>query len=92
MKTAILAAALAAATLGVAAAAAATGPLDPGVYRPGDAQLQPARLRVHTCVARSRVAVGYWTSTSLSLSRRRALVQCAVRTPRGFNCFITGCT
>ena len=92
MKITILAAALAAATLGVAGAAAGTGPLDPGVYTPGYAKLQPAAVRAHSCVARSRVAVGYWTSTSLALSRRRALVQCAVRTPRGFNCFITGCT
>jgi hypothetical protein len=91
MQITILVAALAAAALGVAAAAG-TGPLDPGVYTPGDAKLQPAAVRAHSCVARSRVAVGYWTSTSLALSRRRALVQCAVRTPRGFNCFITGCT
>ena len=71
MKITILAAALAAATLGVASAAAGQGPIDGGVYRSGDAQLQPAALRAHRCIARSVVAVGYWTSTSLAVSRRR---------------------
>jgi hypothetical protein len=92
MKITILAAVLAAATLGVAGVAAGHSPIDPGVYAPGEAQLQPVRLRAHSCVARSLVAVGYWTSTSLAVARRQALIQCAVRTPRGYNCLITGCT
>ncbi len=92
MKTALLAAALAAATLGLANTAAGHSPIDPGVYTPGAAQLQPAALRAHSCVARSIIAVGYWTSTSLAVARRQALVQCAVRTPRGYNCLITRCT
>ena len=92
MKTTILAAALAAATLGLGSAAAGQAPIDAGVYRTGDAQLQRVALRAHTCTARSVVAVGYWTSTSLAVARRRALVQCAVRTPRAYNCLITRCT
>ena len=92
MKITILAAALAAATLGVASAAAGQGPIDGGVYRSGDAQLQPAALRAHRCIARSVVAVGYWTSTSLAVSRRQSLIQCAARTPRGRNCYVISCT
>lgn len=92
MKTAVLAAALAAATLSLATAASGQGPIDAGVYRSGDAQLQPAALRLHRCIARSVVAVGYWTSTSLAVARRQALFQCAVRTPRGRNCYIVSCT
>ena len=90
MKTTILAAAMAAA-LGVAGGPS-QAQTDHGVYTPGYAHLQPAYVRVHSCVARSRFAVGYWTSASLALSRQRALVQCAVRTPRGFSCFVTRCT
>ena len=92
MQTTILAAALAAATLGLGSAAAGQGPIDTGVYRPGDAQLHPVAIRVHTCTARSVVAVGYWTSTSLAIARRQALVQCAIRTPRGYNCVLVSCT
>jgi len=92
MKTTILAAALAAATLGIASVAVGQGPIDAGVYRPGDAQLQPAALRAHRCIARSVVAVGYWTSTSLAVARRQSLIQCAARTPRGRNCLIISCT
>jgi hypothetical protein len=92
MKSTILAAALAAATLGVAGGAAGQGPIDPGVYTPGAAHVQLAGYRAHSCVARSIVAVGYWTSTSLAVARRQALVQCAVRTPRGRNCFIVSCS
>ena len=66
--------------------------LDPGVYTAGDAALQPVVVRAHSCTARSLVAVGYWTSTSLAVARRQALVQCAVRTPRGYNCVVVACS
>jgi hypothetical protein len=32
-----------------------------------------------------------WHNYSLAYAQRRALVECAVRTPRGYTCFITGC-
>jgi hypothetical protein len=32
-----------------------------------------------------------WHNYSLGYARRRALAECAVRTPRGFVCYITGC-
>jgi hypothetical protein len=45
------------------------------------------------CVARSPTGQWGrgWHNYSLSYARRRALLECAVRTPRGFTCFITGC-
>jgi hypothetical protein len=49
-------------------------------------------LRAHTCMARSVVAVGYWTSTSLTLARRQSLVQCALRTPRAYACYVVSCS
>lgn len=42
------------------------------------------------CEAKSRYASG-WGSGSLSYARQRALYECAVRTPRGHNCYITYC-
>lgn len=42
------------------------------------------------CEARSPYATG-WGSGSLNYARRRALAECAVRTPRGYTCYITGC-
>ena len=32
-----------------------------------------------------------WHNYSLSYAKRRALVECAVRTPRRYTCYITGC-
>jgi hypothetical protein len=32
-----------------------------------------------------------WNSYSLAFAKRRALIECAARTPMGFTCFITGC-
>jgi hypothetical protein len=94
VKSTILAAALAAASLALASTPSAAGPrpLDPGVYRAGEAQLQPVVLRAHTCMARSVVAVGYWTSTSLTVARRQSLVQCALRTPRVYACYVVSCS
>ena len=92
MKLPPIAAAGAALALFVGAAKAT--PLDNGVYRPGaDAPtLIQARARTHTCVARSRTAVGYWTARSLATAKHGALVQCAIRTPRGVLCVIVSCS
>lgn len=55
-------------------------------------RLEPVRyVRVYTCTARSPSAYGYWHSNSLSLSKRRALQECAIRTPRNQRCYITVC-
>jgi hypothetical protein len=93
-KSTILAAALAAASLALAGSTATAGssPLDPGLYKAGDAHLQPVVLRAHTCMARSVVAVGYWTATSLTLARRQSLVQCALTTPRAYACYVVSCS
>jgi hypothetical protein len=32
-----------------------------------------------------------WHNYSLGYAKRRALMECAVRTPRGYTCYITGC-
>jgi hypothetical protein len=32
-----------------------------------------------------------WHNYSLGYAKRRALLECAARTPRGYTCFITGC-
>ena len=44
-----------------------------------------------TCVARSRTGSYGWGAGSLGYARGRALVECAVRTPRGYTCYITSC-
>jgi len=46
----------------------------------------------HTCVARSAVAVGYWTARYLGTAKLGALRQCAVRTPAGLVCLIVSCS
>ena len=45
------------------------------------------------CTAHSPTGSYGWGSSSYSLAyaRRRALLECAVRTPRGYRCYITGC-
>jgi hypothetical protein len=90
----LTAAALAAATMTCASAQDAPPTLDPGVYssRVGPPDLIQVRLHAYTCVARSRVAVGYWTAATRTLARAGALRQCAVRTPFGMACLVTGCT
>jgi hypothetical protein len=94
MKKAWLIAASLAAALGATSAFAAPVSLSPGVYIPSaDApQRIEARLRRHTCVARSRTSVGYEVSTSLAVARAGALAQCAVRTRRGLVCVLVSCT
>jgi hypothetical protein len=93
MKTTILVAALAVATLGGASLAATPSGFDSGVYTPRtDApRLQPAAYR-HHCIAHSRVAYGYGYSYNLYSARAIALSQCAIRTPRGLYCAITSCS
>lgn len=34
---------------------------------------------------------GLGTSYNVYSARRRALLECAVRTPRGYRCYVTGC-
>ena len=94
MKRTMIAAALAAAALGGASSAQTSANLDSGVYSASsDAPLmQPAASRRHTCVARSRLAVGYWTTTTVAGAKLGALRQCAVRTPRGFLCLVVSCS
>ena len=94
MTRTMLAAALAAAAIGGSSSAQTSAKLDDGVYSPrSEAQLvQPAAYRRHTCVARSRTAVGYWTTTSVAGAKIGALRQCAVRTPRGFVCVVVSCS
>ncbi len=90
----MIAVALAAATLGGASSAHTLNGLNDGVYsaRSETPALQPAAVRRHTCVARSRTAVGYWTTTSLAAAKLGALRQCAVRTPRGLVCLVVSCS
>ena len=50
----------------------------------------PSSAEAAYCVARSPYASG-WGQGSLSYARRRALHECAIRTPRGYTCYITSC-
>jgi hypothetical protein len=96
MKNLMIGAAFAASLLAGAATAPAiaapASPLDPGVYSPStDAPMHLDARRVYKCTARSRSAYGYEISASLAVAKKGALVQCAVRTPRGQTCVITSC-
>jgi len=45
-----------------------------------------------TCYARGTTgSTGWASSANLAWARRNALYQCAIRTPRGAQCFLTGC-
>ena len=45
-----------------------------------------------TCYAAGTTgSTGWATSASLAYARRNALYQCAIRTPRGARCYLTGC-
>jgi hypothetical protein len=94
MTRTMIAAALAAAAIGGASSAQTSANLDNGVYSPrsGTPLMQPAAYRRHTCIARSRLAVGYWTTTTVAGAKLGALRQCAVRTPRGLLCVVTSCS
>jgi hypothetical protein len=46
----------------------------------------------HICYARGGTgATGWGRSPYLGTARSIALAECAVRTPRGYMCYITGC-
>jgi hypothetical protein len=47
----------------------------------------------YTCVARSANGSYGWGSHNYSLAyaRRRALAECAIRTPRNYTCVLTEC-
>ncbi len=79
-----------------AGGAASLDGLRPAIYSPADsaANLTPVRVikvHVYTCTARSRFAYGVWTTGVLAAAKRGALLQCAIRTPRGFLCLVTSC-
>ena len=51
----------------------------------------PSTAHAAYCEARSPVASGWGSAGSMNAARRRALQECAIRTPRGYTCYITGC-
>lgn len=51
----------------------------------------PSAAEAAYCEARSRYASGWGQSQSMRRARERALYECAVRTPRGYTCYITHC-
>jgi hypothetical protein len=55
--------------------------------------LMPSEASAWVCYARGDTGATGWGSHpySLSYARRRALAECAVRTPRGSMCYLTGC-
>ncbi len=53
--------------------------------------VSPSTAEAAYCEARSRYASGWGRSQSMSNARQRALYECAVRTPRGYTCYITFC-
>jgi hypothetical protein len=86
---------IAAAALATAAMVGASQaePLDKGVYSPRTDAPALTNVRLsYTCVARSAVAMGYWTARYLATAKVGALRQCAVRTPRGMVCLIVSCS
>lgn len=50
----------------------------------------PSTAEAAYCTAASPYATG-WGQGSLSYARARALRECAIRTPRGYTCYITSC-
>ena len=53
--------------------------------------VSPSTAEAAYCEARSRVANGWGRSPYLNEARQRALYECAIRTPRGYTCYITQC-
>lgn len=52
----------------------------------------PTTAEAYKCIARSSHAYGWGSHPrSLNYARRRALAECAVRTRRGYTCYITSC-
>ena len=52
--------------------------------------VSPTKAEAAYCEARSPYASG-WGSGHINYARRRALQECAIRTPRGYTCYITHC-
>jgi hypothetical protein len=54
--------------------------------------IMPSEASAWYCEARGGTGASGWgTSYYLANARRIALRQCAVRTPRGYMCYVTGC-
>jgi len=53
--------------------------------------VSPSTAEAAYCTARSPYASG-WGQGNLNYARRRALHECAIRTPRGYTCYITSCS
>ena len=51
----------------------------------------PSQAFACYCEARSAYAWGWGAHSYCSSAKRRALSECAVRTPRGYWCYITFC-
>lgn len=63
-----------------------------GVAGAGFLFVAPTESEAYYCTARSSHASGWGSHpNSLSYARRRALSECAVRTRRGYTCYITSC-
>lgn len=56
----------------------------------GSSFVTPSTAEAAYCTAASPYATG-WGQGSLNYARRRALYECAIRTPRGYTCYITSC-
>ena len=94
MQRTAFAVAIAAAAICCAGSAQSSIGLNDGVYSPRTevTLAREAAYHRHTCVARSRLAVGYWTTTTVAAAKVGALRQCAVRTPRGLLCLVVSCS
>jgi hypothetical protein len=57
----------------------------------GSSFVTPSSAEAAYCTARSAYASG-WGEGNLNYARRRALRECAIRTPRGYTCYITSCS
>lgn len=53
--------------------------------------VSPTTAEAAYCTARSPYASG-WGQGNPNYARRRALAECAARTPRGYTCYITSCS
>jgi hypothetical protein len=54
--------------------------------------MMPSQASAWYCVARSASGARGWaTNNDLARARYNSLVQCAVRTPRRYTCYVTGC-
>ena len=58
----------------------------------GVVTIAPAQAFACYCQAASPFAYGWGTSSSCSRATRTALRQCAIRTPRGYWCYLSFCT